>query len=778
MRYTPWPLENGKYRQPDEKEIEEIYGISGEAVRETLLYFEECRGNTAELVEMLNSHIIDNTYTVTREDLLDNKRRYNNEYYFYFQMFCKKIIGRYNWHFGEGSNEQLSEYHKIWEKGIMDNEPWGIDKKNRYINDYASLNLSMYYDFYIRQNEEKSQLFFEFFNKILPDGFITDHDFFQNENFSVSCELIYYGYEFVKIILNINHIAREYAANYSISNKKVIAVMLIAYTGMFSHKIPMIALQKIINKANNVYFIASDISKKTLKYSYQLRNDFDQKKFYIYKKSCIRLSIINALDLLPKVIQTLFKMPRLPVYKSKRFFFETAYPYAECEMEIARISFFNKKDILIALTASIAVSLISFFSLQQLNNLFFYHFVVLFLIFSFILNIAYLKRNNSYLKKNTLEHDFLAESQYQVLIKTSAELLKERNLLEQKVNQRTGELSIANKRLQQLDRLKSDFFANISHELRTPLTLIMTPLETLLKSGGFSVKQKGILSAILLNCSKLGTMINNLLDFSRIEAKKLTINNKPAPICRLLEEYAAQVRPAMESRGIKFIYQNRLPKTFLALVDTGLLEKAVFNLLSNALKFTPAGGKTELILSADRECFFITVKDSGIGIPAEKLEIIFDRFSQADTSSSRKYEGAGIGLYLAREIAILHGGDISVKSRPNEGSEFIIRLPIGDLGAEKSQFFNKTEKNGNDNINKKLWMSINSAQKKETSLIRTEKTDASGHKNNILIVEDNPELRNYLDELLRKKYTIHKAANGREALDIIASAKIDLALAD
>ena len=131
MKYQPWTIDiEGKYIAPSEEEKDKIYGISGDAVRETLIYFEECSGDTDELIRLLNEHIIDNRFFIDRESLLDNKRWYNNEYYFYFQIFCKKIIGRYNWHFGECSNEQLSVYHKIWEKGKFGFVPFGGEHKH------------------------------------------------------------------------------------------------------------------------------------------------------------------------------------------------------------------------------------------------------------------------------------------------------------------------------------------------------------------------------------------------------------------------------------------------------------------------------------------------------------------------------------------------------------------------------------------------------------------------------------------------------------------------
>ncbi|HOV13162.1 MAG TPA: hypothetical protein PK771_02665, partial [Spirochaetota bacterium] len=126
MKYEPWLTDiYGKYTTPTEEEKDKIYGVSGEAIKESLLYFEECGGDTGKLIELLNTHIINNKFKVDRNILLDESRWYNNEYYFYFQMFCKKLIGRYDWHFGEGKNKLLSRYHKIYEKGMFKFTPFG-----------------------------------------------------------------------------------------------------------------------------------------------------------------------------------------------------------------------------------------------------------------------------------------------------------------------------------------------------------------------------------------------------------------------------------------------------------------------------------------------------------------------------------------------------------------------------------------------------------------------------------------------------------------------------
>ena len=143
MWHKPWPVDkDGSYKAPDEKDIDEIYGLSGEAVKETLVYFEECGGDTGRLVDMLNEHTYSDEYIITREDLLSSDRWYTNEYYFYFIMFTKKVIGRYDFHFGENIDEQLSVYHKCFEKGFLRFYPWGREVNGSIVRDQTLGNIT------------------------------------------------------------------------------------------------------------------------------------------------------------------------------------------------------------------------------------------------------------------------------------------------------------------------------------------------------------------------------------------------------------------------------------------------------------------------------------------------------------------------------------------------------------------------------------------------------------------------------------------------------------
>lgn len=351
----------------------------------------------------------------------------------------------------------------------------------------------------------------------------------------------------------------------------------------------------------------------------------------------------------------------------------------------------------------------------------------------------------------------------------------------------------ANLKLKELDQTKSKFFANISHEFRTPLTLILSPMEALIQGdyGDTIPRNHFAFQSIYNNTLNLLKLINNLLDFTKLEAGKMTVRKKKTDVSRLVEFYIANVRSAAENKGLKIASQVSTPG-LIAYIDPDLFEKAVFNLISNALKFTPEGGRITVELKEyhgeggypDHEipknkslgqtgCFQISVTDTGIGIPEDQLSNLFQRFSQLDNSSSRKYEGTGIGLALTKEIVELLGGTIEVRSKIGEGSVFTIILP---KGMEEAAAIN-AEFTDIENIKPYLLSGVNpgkNAFHQETGV----GAPRSGNVFRILIVDDNLDMLTFLTSILRNDYSIITAVNGIEGFQKATTCAPDLILAD
>jgi signal transduction histidine kinase len=234
----------------------------------------------------------------------------------------------------------------------------------------------------------------------------------------------------------------------------------------------------------------------------------------------------------------------------------------------------------------------------------------------------------------------------------------------------------ANRKLLELDRVKNRFFANISHELRTPLTLLLAPLEKMLSDR--RLQNDPTLYKLLQNMHSNGLrllrLINDLLDLVRLESGTMEVNREPVAMKEFLHGLVSAVRNVADDRHIRVSVQVD-PEVGTVLADLDKLEKMLLNLVFNALKFTPAGGRVSITCAKENNELVLTVSDTGMGIPRDKQPFVFQRFWQADVSAQRKYQGAGIGLALVKELTEIQQGRIELQSEPGQGSQFTIRLP-------------------------------------------------------------------------------------------------------
>jgi signal transduction histidine kinase/DNA-binding response OmpR family regulator/ligand-binding sensor domain-containing protein len=322
------------------------------------------------------------------------------------------------------------------------------------------------------------------------------------------------------------------------------------------------------------------------------------------------------------------------------------------------------------------------------------------------------------------------------------------------------------KKLKEVDQLKSRFFANISHEFRTPLTLILGQIDSVLSSA-VETKEKAKLHIANRNAKRLLTLINQLLDISKIEAGSMKLKTEKHNIVSFLKSLFYSFESLAEAEKITLKFESEFEK-IAVLFEPDKMEKIFYNLLSNALKFTPAGGTIKVGLKTSENNFVeITVKDSGKGIPPDRISKIFDRFYQVDNSATREHEGSGIGLALAKELIELHKGSISVTSVEGEGTEFRIKLPLSDFNIERHSELPARDLN------------INSLETIEELKSEAEITSGGDDKSEIvLIVEDNPDVRNYICEILTSGYKILQAANGEEGISKARENIPDLIITD
>ena len=249
------------------------------------------------------------------------------------------------------------------------------------------------------------------------------------------------------------------------------------------------------------------------------------------------------------------------------------------------------------------------------------------------------------------------------------------------------------------DKLKTEFFANISHELRTPLNVIFGALQLLdvyaeKKSvTEESIKTKKYIKVMKQNCYRQLRLVNNLIDITKIDSGYFQLNLENYNIVNVVEEITLSVADYIEQKFISIEFDTEIEEKIMS-IDADKIERIMLNLLSNSIKFTNAGDYIYVNIYDKDKSVIISVRDTGIGIPEGKLELIFERFRQVDKSLLRNNEGSGIGLSLVKSLVELHGGKISIVSEYGKGSEFIIELPVNVL-PEKEACFSANSENGN-----------------------------------------------------------------------------------
>jgi signal transduction histidine kinase len=327
----------------------------------------------------------------------------------------------------------------------------------------------------------------------------------------------------------------------------------------------------------------------------------------------------------------------------------------------------------------------------------------------------------------------------------------------------------------ELERLKTHFFANISHELRTPLTLVLGPTERLLRSENLTDQQRRDAELVLRNARTLLRHVNDMLDVSRLEAGKLEPRFARSDLAKLLRRVSSHFDALTTERGIRFVVEA--PEALAAEFDAELLQRVLLNLLANAFKFTPAGGQIRVSLKEQSgKLALIEVADSGPGVRPEHRSLIFERFQQADNSSTRRFGGAGLGLAIAKDFIELHQGSVGVADAPEGGALFSVELP---LRAPDGQLVRDSMTERPPSI-----VPEPSRLVLDELWTRDHQTDSSlpptvdKQRPLVLVVEDNPAMNRFICETLSLEYRTESALDGRAGLEKALRVVPDLILTD
>ncbi len=367
-----------------------------------------------------------------------------------------------------------------------------------------------------------------------------------------------------------------------------------------------------------------------------------------------------------------------------------------------------------------------------------------------------------------------------------------RDITEKKAHER--EIARQREELAKLDELKTQFFANISHEFRTPLTLMLGPLEDALSNahGVLPMGAAASLSTAHRNAMRLLKLVNTMLDFSRIEAGRVQASYLPTDLAGFTAELASNFESLCEKAGLRLIVDcepfNNARNTVIqdehsAYVDHDMWEKIVLNLVSNAFKYT-LQGEIEVRLDVADDCARLTVRDTGVGISAEELPRMFERFHRIERSRGRTHEGTGIGLALVEELVKLHGGKIAVASTLGEGSTFTITIPLGKAHLDPARIgriptLASTAIAHAAFVEEAVrWLPDAKTPVDSYKADAEEAQDQTTKKGRVLLADDNADMRAYVSRLLASRFEVQAVSDGEAALEAARARRPDLILSD
>ena len=366
----------------------------------------------------------------------------------------------------------------------------------------------------------------------------------------------------------------------------------------------------------------------------------------------------------------------------------------------------------------------------------------------------------------------------ETLAKTNGELKR----LNVELGEKNGELKRLNEEVLELTHSRLVFFTNISHELRTPLTLIADPVEMLLEDTGIKGKSRELLKMVQRNALALQQLVSNILDFRKIQNGKMELKLYRFDIVKTLTMWVGDFQLTAERKQIKLhLDVDDLKGSHEMIADQEKISRIVFNLLSNALKYTPAGGEIFVSLKDEGANLRLDVKDTGKGISQDEADMIFERFFQAKGAAS----GTGIGLALVKSFVELHHGEARVESEPGKGSDFIVVIPREQEGDSQvihndvdivDNSANASASDGKNVVDESVLQYIDDGDRSRGKVQQL--VNENTNRPTVLVIDDNTDIRQYERTLLQDEYVVLEAADGKEGLAVALKEVPDLVICD
>ncbi len=367
--------------------------------------------------------------------------------------------------------------------------------------------------------------------------------------------------------------------------------------------------------------------------------------------------------------------------------------------------------------------------------------------------------------------------------------LREQHEQRVRLERATANLERAHAELQQLDEFKSRFFANMTHELRTPLAMVLTPLELMLQGeiGEFTEAQRSSFQTMFKSALKLLKLINDLLDLSRLEESRLRLKVEEHELVEYLRALTEQTQLLAQRKSIALEFSSQ-PQAALLWCDLERLERVFVNLLSNAIKFTPPGGHVKVSLLERQDAMEVVVEDDGPGFPPGEAEKLFERFYQVDMAGTRQHGGAGIGLALARELVLLHGGTIEAASDGHKGARFAVALRKGALHFRRDMLVAPQPGQGEREGDSGLDWAVQLSAKRDFRLLDIEEVaerrmvdrdaDEEARPYTAVVVEDNAQVVRLIHMSLRRQFKVLTAPDGLKGLEMALREQPSLVVTD
>jgi PAS domain S-box-containing protein len=349
--------------------------------------------------------------------------------------------------------------------------------------------------------------------------------------------------------------------------------------------------------------------------------------------------------------------------------------------------------------------------------------------------------------------------------------ITEKKAAEAELARKNEELQNLLEQIRHLDQLKSNLFANVSHELRTPLALILGPADSILATEhNLTATQKRDLNVIRHNASTLLKHVNDLLDLAKLDAGKMAMEYATIDLAAAVRTVASYFDALAPQKSMS--YAVLAPDVLWAEVDPEKVERVLLNLLSNAFKFTPPGGRIKCVLTPGNNHFVLSVQDSGPGIPAPVRHVVFERFRQAQQGTTREFGGTGLGLSIAKEFVELHGGTIAICDAPGGGALVQVEISLRAPAGAPVRMASDIESNSTLTST-----AANTVEELRSDQIQATRRGQLGNPK-VLVVEDNPEMQRFIAEVLSIEYDVLTAADGVEGLSTAVAEVPDLVVTD